>query len=159
MSGFSWVVLTNCFSSIFHFRQISKFKKSVIQIKIRNQNFLWICPSTHYVLHNYKVSRNSVERFQRSCANKRNGTDWLTDGRVKNIIPKCPYISIDLHSFFFFINFCFKEVVLCHNFLPSFVGVRDGKGLQLEVNIIQDNFPFWQNLPTVPTAWNFTWDR
>ena len=35
-----------------------------------NQNFLWICTSTHYVLHNYKVSRNSVEWFQRSCANK-----------------------------------------------------------------------------------------
>ena len=29
-------------------------------------------PSTHYVLHTYKVSRNSFERFQRSCANKKN---------------------------------------------------------------------------------------
>ena len=29
-----------------------------------------ICTSTHYVLHYYKVSGNSVERFQRSCANK-----------------------------------------------------------------------------------------
>ena len=26
--------------------------------------------STHYVLHNYKVSRNSVERFQRSCTDE-----------------------------------------------------------------------------------------
>ena len=35
-----------------------------------NQNFLWICPYSHYVLHNYKVLRNSVEQFQRSCADK-----------------------------------------------------------------------------------------
>ena len=35
----------------------------------------------------YKVSGNSVERFQMSCAKKKNRTDGLTDGRVKNIIP------------------------------------------------------------------------
>ena len=86
-------------SSIFHFGQISKFKKGVTLRKKWNQNFLLICTSTHYVLHYYKVSRNSVEPFQRSCANKKNRTDgltdwltdwlteWLTDGRVKNIIP------------------------------------------------------------------------
>ena len=55
-----------------------------------NQNFLWICASTHYVLHNYKVSGNSVKRFQRSCANKKNRTDgltdWLTDGS-KTLFP------------------------------------------------------------------------
>ena len=131
LSSFSGVALSNCFSSIFHFCQISKFKKSVIQrkkngIKIScgyahihimsfittkfqrsctnkkngsifhlgqiskfkkyvtsrkkwNHNFLWICASTHYVLHNYKVSRNSVERFQRSYASKKNRTDGLTD--------------------------------------------------------------------------------
>ena len=35
LSGFRGVALTNCFSStgIFHFRQISKFKKSVIKRK------------------------------------------------------------------------------------------------------------------------------
>ena len=71
---FSGVVLTNCFSNTFHFRQISKFKKSVIQRKKWNQNFLWICTSTHYVLHYYKVSGNSVERFQRSCTNKKNSS-------------------------------------------------------------------------------------
>ena len=70
LSGFSGVVLTNCFSSIFHFGQISKFKKGVNPRKKWNQNFLWICTSTHYVLHYYKVSGNSVEWFQRSCANK-----------------------------------------------------------------------------------------
>ena len=77
LSGFRGVALTNCFSSIFHFGQISKFKKGVIQReKKMNQNFLWICASTHYVLRSYKVSRNSVERFQRSCADRKNRTDW-----------------------------------------------------------------------------------
>ena len=74
-------------SNIFHFGQISKFKKGVTpKKKKRNQNFLWICASTHYVLHYYKVSRNSVERFQRSCGNKKNRTDWLTDGS-KTLYP------------------------------------------------------------------------
>ena len=35
-----------------------------------NQNFLWICIPTYYVLYYYKVKRNSVERFQRNCADK-----------------------------------------------------------------------------------------
>ena len=89
--NFRGSALTNSFSSIFHFGQISKFKKGVFREKKWNQNFMWICTSTHYVLHNYKVSLNSVERFQRSCADKKNRTggltDLLTDGRVKNIIP------------------------------------------------------------------------
>ena len=42
------------------------------------------------VLHYDKVSRNSIERFQRSCANKiyrTDGlTDWLTDGS-KTLYP------------------------------------------------------------------------
>ena len=58
LSGFRGVALTNCFSSIFHFGQISKFKKGVIPRKKWNQNFLWICTSTHYVLHYNKVSGN-----------------------------------------------------------------------------------------------------
>ena len=36
------------------------------------------------VLHNYKVSQNAVEHFQRSCPNKKQ--DWQTDRWVKNII-------------------------------------------------------------------------
>ena len=109
LSGFRGDLLTTCFSSIFYFGQISKFKKGVtprerkreddlsywtcvqsqllyVAIKIcsnqirkkLNQNFQWICPLTHYVLHNYKVSPYSVERFQRSCADKKNRTDGLT---------------------------------------------------------------------------------
>ena len=44
--------------------------KGITSRKKLNQNFLWICSSTHYVLHYYKVSGNSVEGFQRSCADK-----------------------------------------------------------------------------------------
>ena len=39
-----------------------------------NQHFLQKCISTHYVLHNYKVSGNSVEWFQRSCANNKSSS-------------------------------------------------------------------------------------
>ena len=78
-SGFSGDALTYCFNSIFHFGQISKLKNGITPRKKLNQNFLWICTSTWYVLHNYKVSRNSVERFQSSCADKKNRTDGLTD--------------------------------------------------------------------------------
>ena len=74
-SGFRGVVLTNCFSNIFHFGEISKLKKDVTPLKKLNSNFLWICTSKHYVLHYYKVSRNSVKLFQRSYAEKKNGTD------------------------------------------------------------------------------------
>ena len=89
MSGFRGVVLTNCLSSIFHFGKNSKLKKVVTPEKNMNQNFRWICAFTHYVLHNYKVLGNSVEGFQKSCADKKNGltnwlNEWLTDGRVKN---------------------------------------------------------------------------
>ena len=65
-------------------------KRVYLREKKWNQNFLWICTSSHYVLHIYKVSQNSVERFQRSCANKKNRTDgqtdWLTDGS-KTLYP------------------------------------------------------------------------
>ena len=91
LSSFGGVALTNCFSSIFQFGQISKFKKGLTLKKKMNQNFLWICASTHYILHNNKVSRNSVERFQRSYADKNNTTDWLTDWQVKKIIPSATH--------------------------------------------------------------------
>ena len=56
-----------------------KFKKGVTPRKKLNQNFLWICASTRYVFYDYKVPENSVERFQRSCADKKDRTDELTD--------------------------------------------------------------------------------
>ena len=55
---------------LLNFGQISKFKKGVFPIKKMNQNFLRICISTHYVLHDYKVSQNSFEQLQRSCPDK-----------------------------------------------------------------------------------------
>ena len=66
---------------IFHISQICKFNKGVIPRKKLNQSFMWICISKHHVLYYYKVSGNSVERFQRSCADKKNRTDGLTDWR------------------------------------------------------------------------------
>ena len=82
--------------SIIHFGKISKLKKGVIlrknivskfpvdmhiytlcpsllhYYKVSRvwNNFLWICTSTWYVFLNYKVSRNSVEQFHKSCAYK-----------------------------------------------------------------------------------------
>ena len=66
LSSFREVALTNRFSGIFHFSKISKFKRGITPRKKLNENFL----QKHYVSHNYKVSGNSVERFQRSCADK-----------------------------------------------------------------------------------------
>ena len=46
------------------------------------QNFMWIFTSTWYVLHNYKVSGNSVERFKGVALTRKTGlTDCLTAGR------------------------------------------------------------------------------
>ena len=67
LSSFREVALTNCFSGIFHFSKISKFKRGITPRKKLNENFL----QKHYVSHNYKVSGNSVERFQRSGAKKK----------------------------------------------------------------------------------------
>ena len=94
---FCWAVSVElCWPTVsvvsFIFVNFRSSKRAKLREKKWNQNFLWICTCTHYVLYNYKVSRNSVERFQRSCATKKNRTDglpdWLTDrltdGRVKN---------------------------------------------------------------------------
>ena len=54
---------------MFSFGQISKFKRSATPRKTKLiKKFLRICTSTYYVLHIYKLSRDSVELFQRSCA-------------------------------------------------------------------------------------------
>ena len=45
-------------------------KWTYLREKKMNQKFLWICTSTWYVLHNYKLSRTFVELYQRSCADK-----------------------------------------------------------------------------------------
>ena len=55
LSIYRGVVLTYCFSSISNFGQTFKFKRGIIPRKNLNKNFLRICTSSHYVLHNYKV--------------------------------------------------------------------------------------------------------
>ena len=50
---------------------------SVEEIKL-NHNFLHICASTHYFLHNYKVSWNFVEHFHQSWVDQKK--KGLTDG-------------------------------------------------------------------------------
>ena len=94
-----------------------------------NQNFLWICTSTHYVLHNYKVSRNSVERFQRSCTDKLFSVvsfilvKFLSS---KSVIPRQKMESkfpVDIHIYILcpsllqsFRKFCFRGVALTNCF-------------------------------------------
>ena len=64
---FCGVALTQCFGSIFHFGQISKLKKGIIPRKKWNQNVLWICTSTHYVLHYYKCYISGLEVKCQHC--------------------------------------------------------------------------------------------
>ena len=70
LSGFITVVLTNCKSSTVYsilIKFLIKFKRGITPMKQKlNQSFLYIWTSTHYILPNYKVSRNYVERYQSS---------------------------------------------------------------------------------------------
>ena len=111
-------------SSELHKIILPQFKKDIYcSLKRSNQHFLYKCTSTRYVLHNYKVSWNSLP-WIKFLSSKRSITrrkkiesefpvdmhtitlcpsllqslrnfcwavseekqDWLTDGRVKNII-------------------------------------------------------------------------
>ena len=68
---FQWMCADRLFRVVsFILVKFLSSKRGITSRKKWNQNFLWICTSTHYVLHNYKVSGNSVKRFQRNCANK-----------------------------------------------------------------------------------------
>ena len=58
LSGFRGVALTNCFSSIFHFGQISKFKKGLIPRKKMNQTS---CGYAH--LHNMSFITSKFHEF------------------------------------------------------------------------------------------------
>ena len=60
LSGFNGVVLTNCFSSIFHFRQISKIKKSVIQRKKMESKF-------PVDMHIYNLCPLLLQSFRKFC--------------------------------------------------------------------------------------------
>ena len=87
VSKLTYTTLQHCLRMLYTMNGNSKHKRRAIgqkrdincSSKGSNQHFLSKCTSTHYVLHIYKVSRNSVKRFQRSCANKKIRTDGLTD--------------------------------------------------------------------------------
>ena len=68
-------------SSKFHKIILAKVQKryKLLVKKIKSAFPVKMHIYTLYVLHNYKISQNSVEPFQRSCANKKNRTDGLTD--------------------------------------------------------------------------------
>ena len=55
-------LLLHLFSLNFNLKKEKNSQKKKFEKKIRQ-----ICPFTQYFLHNYKVSRNSDERFQTSC--------------------------------------------------------------------------------------------
>ena len=89
LSGFRGVALTNCFSIIFHFHQISKFKKGVIQ---RQKNWIKISVDMHI----YTSCPSLLKSFRKFCwaiseelrwQEKQDWpTDWLTDGS-KTLYP------------------------------------------------------------------------
>ena len=71
------------FRSIFHFCQISMFKKGIITGKKLNQNFLWICTSTHMPFITKKFHEILLSGFRRVALTRKTGlTDWLTDWRT-----------------------------------------------------------------------------
>ena len=74
---FCWVVSVElCWPTVsvvsFILANFQSSKRGIAPRKKLNQNALWICTSTHYFLHYYKVSGNSIDRFQScACANKK----------------------------------------------------------------------------------------
>ena len=62
LSGFRGVALTNFWVVSFILVKF-KLKKGVILRKKKKKNFLWICISTLYVLHDHKFQENSVQQF------------------------------------------------------------------------------------------------
>ena len=85
LSGFREVALTNCFSNIFHFGQISKLRKGrnferkkEIKIELKFPVEMRICTL-------YKVSRNLLSGFRGVALTRKTG-DWLKDGS-KTVYP------------------------------------------------------------------------
>ena len=84
LSGFRGVTLTNCFSSIFHFGQISKFRKGVTQ---RKKNWIKIfCGYAHLHIMTFlttKFHEILLSGFRGVLLTRKTGlTDWLTDWRT-----------------------------------------------------------------------------
>ena len=125
---FCWVVSENLrwptvLRSTSSFGPICKFKKGVTLTKKWNQNFRWICTSTWFVLHNYKVLQNSVEWLQRSWDDKFSVVSLiLAKFKLKNVSSKrelfreqkgikisCGYAYLNIMSF---ITTMFLEILL-----------------------------------------------
>ena len=85
LSAFKGIALTNCFSRIFNFGQISTFKRGITPSKKMNQKFLIICTSIHHVL-NHNVLWNSFLEELRWHKNQDWLTNWRTDGS-KSLYP------------------------------------------------------------------------
>ena len=78
LSGFRGIALTNCFSSIFHFGQISKFKNGIIPRKRIESKFL-------VDLHIYTLCPSFLQSFTKFCwmaseeLRWQEKQDWRTD--------------------------------------------------------------------------------
>ena len=78
LRGFRGVALTNCFSSIFHFGQISEFKKGVILRKKIESKF-------PVDMHIYTLSPSLLHSFRKICwavseeLHWQEKQDWWTD--------------------------------------------------------------------------------
>ena len=84
LSGFKGVALTICFSSIFYFGEMSKFKGGIIPSKL-NRNFLQICTLCPSLLHSVTKFRWEVSKEFRwtktnKQTNKTKNKKGLTDG-------------------------------------------------------------------------------
>ena len=93
LSGFSGVVLTNCFSSIFHFRQFLKFKKGVTSRKKMesklpvDMHIYTLCPSLLQSFTKFCWAVSEELRWQEKQDWRTDWlTDWLTD-RSKTLYP------------------------------------------------------------------------
>ena len=88
MSGFRGVALTNCFSSIFHFGQTSKFKKGKILSK--NNGIKISSGYAHLNIKSFITTKFHgilLSGFRGVALTRKTGlTDLPTNGRVKNII-------------------------------------------------------------------------
>ena len=88
LTGFRGIPLTNCFSRIFNFGQISKFKRGIIP---GNKNYIKIsCGYAH--VHSMSFITTSFTKFlwaERCCADQRKKKELTSRAhrRVKNIIP------------------------------------------------------------------------
>ena len=156
LSGLSGVVLTNCFRSIFHFRQISKFKKGHwSQKKIEpkcpvDMHIYTLCPLL------LQSSGNSVERFQRSCANKKNSSNFHF-GQIskykKGVTPRKKVeskFSVDMHIY-----------TLCPSLLQSFRkfcwAVSEELRSQEKQNWRTDGLTDWRVKNIIPICNSLRW--